>query len=154
MIALLSLSMGVWETPSHSLRFTVVTDGPDGRGLQVEVRFATETRTVFVEEMKLLPLRDIFRDLSRDLARLTARSTPRGGLGFLGSCKFRETPGAYSLLADYQYAGGGAPALRVFGTNLPYLLFPGHTPDDLAEVLDHTYSRLESMRTTAIGPGR
>lgn len=112
------------------------------RGVRIDFSVPGWKSAVYIDEATLRPLKKISDQLSIDIER-TQRLHPTGtGEGYIGSCEFRDNPGAYPLQVDYCYSGWCSPALRVFAPEL--MMFPGRKPSDLSEILASAIDQLKS----------
>jgi hypothetical protein len=116
--------------------------GAQTRGVRMDFSLPAWKRAVYIDERLLQPLRRIVDQLTSDIDRFSMRS--RTGLGFIGSCEFRDNPGVYPLTVDFQYAGPDAPALRVFVPDIGPVLFPGLTPKHLSILLERAINELSA----------
>jgi hypothetical protein len=109
-------------------------------GVRIDFSWADKRGTMYIGQDLLQPQKEIFDRLTRDIER--ANFTYRG-LGFIGSCEFRNNPGKYPLMADFNYSGPEAPALRIFAPTGEAIMFPGLTPRDLSKLLGSAIEELQ-----------
>ena len=112
------------------------------RGVRIEFSDDGWTRSAYVDEGKLQPLKDIVDRLAVDLERLLPRLARSSSAGFLGSCEFRDHPDSCPLQVDYCYSGSCSPALRITSPTL--ITFNQRTPSDLSAILA---AAIEYLRT-------
>jgi len=112
------------------------------RGVRIEFSDAGWTRSAYLDDSQLQPLKDVVDRLAADVERFPARLSNRGGLGFLGSCEFRDHPETYPVQVDFCYSGWCAPGLRFVSPT--QILFAQRKPTDLAAILG---SAIEYLRT-------
>jgi hypothetical protein len=132
---------------SHAVVTALIVEGSpqlptQNRGVRIDFSWADQHRTIYIDEGLLQPEKKIFDDLTRDIGR----SPLRGGTGwaFLGSCEFRDHPDTYPLVADYNYSGPYAPALRIIGPEGESIMFQGLMPRDLSKVLGDAIEELKA----------
>ena len=112
------------------------------RGIRIDLSWHDGKSTLYIDEGLLQPQKRIFDQLTVDLGR---SNLPGGsGLGFIGSCEFRNNPDVYPLEADFNYSGGVSPALRVFSAKGEAIMFPGLMPSDLSKVLGDAIDELKA----------
>ena len=99
------------------------------RGVRLDLSGPGWKGAIYIEESKLLPLKNILDQLSFYIERVTHFG------GFLGSCEFRDHPGEYPLVVDYDLGAADSPAFRIMADYLPPLLFPGRKPSHLSEII-------------------
>ena len=113
------------------------------RGVRIDLWRPDWKSTLYVEESLLQPLKTAFDQLTLDIERdLFSNGT---GMGFIGSCVFRNNPHVYPLEADYYYSGPNSPALRVFGPKREQIMFPGLMPSDLSKLLGSAIDELKAQ---------
>jgi hypothetical protein len=111
------------------------------RGLRIDFSWAGQRSAIYVGESLLQPEKKIFDQLTVDVGRVNLY---RGTLAYLGSCAFRDNPGVYPLVADFNYSGPESPALRIFSTAGEQIMFPGLTPHHLSQVLGNAIDELKA----------
>lgn len=116
-------------------------EGGSIRGVRIEFSDAGWTRSAYLDESHLQPLKEVVDRLAADI-ELLPRSSNRGGLSIFGSCEFRDHPESYPVSVDYCHSGWCAPALRFVSPT--QILFAGRKPADLAAILGDAIEYLKA----------
>jgi hypothetical protein len=133
---------------SHALVTALVVENSSQpsermRGVRIDFSWSDKKSTIYIGEILLQPEKAIFDGLTLDVARggvLPGFS----GLGFIGSCEFRDNPDLYPLVADFNSSGPDAPALRIIVGPKEQILFRGLTPSHLSRVLGDAINELKA----------
>lgn len=115
-------------------------------GVRIDFSWADEKSTIYLGESLLQQEKNIFDELTVDVARGGVFPSS-SGVGFIGSSEFRDHPGLYPLVANFNYSGPDAPALAVIvgpTQQIQFILFPGLTPANLSKVLGDAMNELKA----------
>jgi len=113
------------------------------RGVRIDFSWSDKKSTIYLAESLLQQEKNIFDELSVDVARGGVFPSS-SGLGFIGSCEFRDNPGLYPLVANFNSSGPDAPALGIMVGPKEQVLFPGLTPSHLSRVLGDAINELKA----------
>jgi hypothetical protein len=97
------------------------------RGVRIDFSWADKKSTIYLGESLLQQEKTIFDELAVDVARGGVFPSS-SGLGFIGSSEFRDNPGLYPLVANFNPSGPDAPALVVIigpTEQVQFIQFPG-----------------------------
>ena len=116
------------------------------REVRIDLSSAGKHSSIYLDESLLRPEKKIFDNLTRDIERFERSSLySAAGWAFIGSCEFREHPDVYPLVADYNYSGTQAPALRIIGPTGEQIMFQGLMPRNLSKVLGDAIEELKAQ---------
>jgi hypothetical protein len=113
------------------------------RGVRIDFSWSDKESTIYVGESLLQQEKNIFDELTVDVAR-GGVFPGSSGLGFIGSCEFRDNPGLYPLVADFNSSGPDAPALGIMVGPKEQILFRELMPSHLSRVLGDAINELKA----------